>query len=91
MSDKVVDDVKGTVVFLLGELRSGLLANAAYMTPEKLVDTSIAETLDVIERHFELTSQLVTTPEGLPLSVDGLVQEYWDMVNDDGQDRVVNI
>ena len=84
MTDKVVQDVKGTVAFLLGEMRDGLLAGSRKLSPEELVDHAITSTLGIIERQFELTSQVACTPEGLPVVINGLVDEYWAMVNDEG-------
>lgn len=85
MSEKVVDDVRGTVVFLLGEMRGGLLANSVILTPEELVDNAIAETLGIIEAQFELKSSVCCTPEGGDLWITDLTKEYWEMVNDDGE------
>lgn len=84
MSDKTIDDVKGTVVFLLGEMRNGLLANSPHLTPEQLVDNAISETIGIMEGHFEIKSSVCCGPEGEDLWITGITKEYWDMVNDDG-------
>jgi hypothetical protein len=84
MSERLKDDVRGTVAFSLGELRLGLLATVQHSTPIELVDTAIAGTLEVMEQHFQLISDVVVDDQGCPLQITGLVDEYWDMVNDDG-------
>ena len=84
MSQKVVDDVRGTVVFMLGEMRNGLLAINVNRTPEQLVDTAISETLGIMEAQFELKSAVCCTPDGGDLWITDLTKEYWEMVNDDG-------
>lgn len=84
MSQRTIDDVKGTVAFLLGEMRNSLLGGCVKLSPEQLVDHAITSTLGIIEKQFELSSQVCCTPEGLPIVVTGLVDEYWGMVTDEG-------
>lgn len=86
MSERLKDDVRGTVAFTLGELRLGLLATVQHITPIELVDTAIAGTLEVMEQHFQLISDAMVDDQGYPLKITGLVDEYWTMVNDDGGD-----
>lgn len=82
---KMEMDVKGTVGFVLHQLREGLLVNAAIHSPTDLVDQAIAGTLSIAEKHFTLISKVVTTAEGTPLEISGLVQEYWDIISDQGE------
>lgn len=84
MNQKVIDDVRGTVVYMLGEMRNGLLATCVNLTPEQLVDNTISETLGIIEAQFELKSAVCCTPDGGDLWITDLTKEYWEMVNDDG-------
>lgn len=85
MSDKVVSDVRGTVVFLLGEMRNGLLAHSRTLTPEQLVDNAIAETLGIIEGQFESAHEQAEHLKAGDLWTMGLTKEYWAMVNDNGE------
>lgn len=84
MSEKLVDDVKGVVALSLNQIRAGLLATSASTTPTQLIDQAIAKTLSVCETHFNLSTRLVVDETGCPVDVAGLVEEYWDMVNDNG-------
>lgn len=88
MSQKVIDDVRGTVVFMLGEMRSGLLAASVNLTPEQLVDNAISETLGIMEAQFELKSSVCCMPDGGDLWITDLTKEYWDMVTDGGADQI---
>lgn len=86
MSDnsKVIQDVRGTVAVLLNEMRNVLLDSSRKLSPEQLIDLTVTSTLCIMEDQFELSSQVVCTPEGLPVVITGLVDEYWSMVNDEG-------
>lgn len=83
---KLEDDVKGVIAFSLNQIRAGLLATSASATPTQLVDQAIAKTLSVCETHFNLSTRLVVDETGCPINVTGLVDEYWAMVNDNGDE-----
>lgn len=87
MSEKLTNDVKGAVAFTLCQLRGCLISLATKITPEELVDQTIAGTVEAIEQHFTLTSSVVVDAEGTPVTVDGLVDEYWAMVTDGEDDE----
>lgn len=89
MSEKLIDDVKGTIGFLLNEMRSDLLIVSPNLTPTDLIDRAITNTVGILEEHLQMTSNLVVDDSGCPLEITGLVDEYWDIVSDDGSNEPI--